>query len=130
MVLFVCLLSAMTTVFADSFVLNNQVTKYINNKQSKMAILWANSGKSVEEINKAIIEGEKLNPKSLRMINRAGNISLNIPKNAEYFRVLVWSQGENEPSLLTNWIEIVPNKTYTLNEDYLMPKALMSGMGC
>jgi hypothetical protein len=76
------------------------------------------------------MQGKKLNPNSLQIVMQVGSIHLNIPKNAEYFRVLVWLKGEREPSLLTNWVDIIPNKTYTLNEDYLIPRALMSGMGC
>lgn len=129
MVVFFFSILIATTGFADSFVLNNQAAKFTN-KKSKIAILWATSGKNVEENNKIIMEGEKLNPNSLQVLTQIGKIHLNIPKNAEYFRVLVWSKDEKEPSLLTNWVDIIPNKTYTLNEDYLIPKTLMSGMGC
>lgn len=119
-----------TTGFADSFVLNNQAERFTDNKKSKIAILWASSGKNVEESNKIILQGKKLNPKSLQVVTHLGKNHFDIPKNTEYFRVLVWSKGEIEPSLLTNWVEIVPNKTYTLNEDYLIPRTLTSGMGC
>lgn len=48
----------------------------------------------------------------------------------EYFRVLVWSDGKSEPDLLTNGVDVVPNKTYTVRDDLLVPAVLMAGTGC
>jgi hypothetical protein len=35
-----------------------------------------------------------------------------------------------EPDYTTNWIDITPDKTYTLGNDYLIPVVLMAGSGC
>lgn len=128
--LFFFLMLVITTGFADSFVLNNQAANPTKNKKSKIAIQWANSVKDVEENNSRIKQGKKLNPNSLQVLTKMGKINLDIPKNAEYFRVLVWSKGVGEPDFLTNWVDIIPSKVYTLDKDHLIPLILMSGMGC
>jgi hypothetical protein len=128
-ILFLYSMLVATTGFAGNFILNNQ-TSNPNNEKSRIAIQWAFTAKDVAENNNKIIQGKKLNPHSLRVLTQTGKINLTIPKHAEYFRVLVWSKGVGEPDLLTNWVDIVPNKTYTLNKDYLIPRVLMSGMGC
>ena len=131
MMLFLLSLIAVTTAgFADNLVLQNQTSYPIKNQPSKMAVQWATSAKEVNEANLAVTHGAKLNPGTLQTLNQAGKVNLNIPKKAEYFRVLVWSKGEANPDLLTNWVEIVPNKTYTLEADHLVPTVLMAGTGC
>ncbi len=130
-VLFFFLLLFASGGFADSFVLNNQVANPPNNTKFRIVIQWASSVKDIEEYNNQIKQHAKLNPRSLQVLARRGKINMDIPKNMEYFRVLVWSKGVGkQPDLLTNWVDITPNKTYTLNEDQLTPLALMSGMGC
>jgi hypothetical protein len=111
---------------AENFTFENQ-TIYPSNK-SKMAVQWASSVQEVQERNQALIQGQKLN--ELQFIKGTGEINLTIPKKARYFRILVWSKGEKEPDLHTNWVEIVPSKTYTLTTDLLVPSVLMSGTGC
>lgn len=118
------------TGFADSFVLNNQISGFNNNTKSRMVIQWASSVKEVEENNKDIQQADKLNVSSLQAVNETGKITIDIPKNVEYFRLLVWSKETKAPDLLTNWVDVIPNKTYTINNDYLVPLVLMSGMGC
>ena len=127
---FLSLLVVATTAFADNLVLENQTSYPVKNQKSKMAIQWATSAKEVDAANNAVINGTKLNPKTLQVLTQTGKVNLNIPSKAEYFRVLVWSKGEGEPDLLTNWVDIVPNKTYTLKADHLVPSVLMSGTGC
>jgi len=129
-VVFFFLMLVVTTGFTDSFVLDNKTSNFTNNKKSRMMIQWADSAKDVEESNNRIKQGKKLNPHSLHLLTQNGKINLDIPKNVKYFRVLAWSKGEVEPDLLTNWVDIIPGKVYTLNEDHLIPLALMSGMGC
>ncbi len=124
--LFFILLAA--TGFAENLVLENQ-TSYPAPK-SKIAVQWANSAKEVDECNKAIIYGLKLNPATFQALTQSGKINLDIPKNAAHFRVLVWSKGEESPDLHTNWVDVVPNKTYKLQTDHLVPSVLMSGSGC
>ncbi|MBX9924146.1 MAG: hypothetical protein K2Y01_08565 [Rhabdochlamydiaceae bacterium] len=119
-----------TTGFAESFVLDNQTSYPDTNLKSKIAVQWANSAKEVDENNKAMIHGEPLTPNSIQNISKSGKTTLTIPDKAEYFRILAWSKNTEEPDLLTNWIDIVPNKTYTLETDHLVPAVLMSGTGC
>jgi hypothetical protein len=124
------ILAVATTGFADNLVLENQTSYPAKNQKTKIAVQWATSAKEVEEGNHAALNGLKLNPNSLQTLNQSGKINLNIPSKAEYFRVLVWSKGEGNPDLLTNWVEVVPNKTYTLKADHLVPSVLMAGTGC
>ena len=116
--------------FTESLIINNKAPYPAANKKSKMVVQWANSAKDVEEINSAIKLGLTLNSDTFQAITQSGKINLAIPKKAEYFRVLVWSNGNSGPDFLTNWIDVVPNKIYTLDEGHLVPIALMSGMGC
>lgn len=126
-ILFFSLLSA-TSAFADSFILNNQTSA--NSKETKLAIQWAFSAKEVAENNNELMQGKKFDSQALQFLTSTGKLNLNIPEKAEFFRVLAWSKGMAEPDLLTNWVDVVPNKTYTLTNDYLIPKVLMFGMGC
>ncbi|HEX2579330.1 MAG TPA: hypothetical protein VHK67_02885 [Rhabdochlamydiaceae bacterium] len=119
-----------TTGFAENLVLENQTSYPTQNQKSKIAIQWATSAKEVDECNKAIMYGLKLNPATFQVLTQPGNVSLNIPKNAACFRVLVWSKGEGSPDFHTNWVDVLPNKTYTLKTDHLVPSVLISGSGC
>lgn len=112
--------------FADSFLLNNQIT----NNNFKIAIQWASSAGEIKDYNNQIKQGEKINPSSVKFLTGLGKTRIDIPKNREYFRVLVWSKESARPDLLTNWVDAIPNKTYTLNKDLLNPIILVSGMGC
>lgn len=95
--------------FADSLVINNKASYPAANQKSKMVIQWASSAKDVEEINSAVKQGLKLNPDTFQALTQSGKISLEIPKKAEYFRVLVWSNGNEGPDFLTNWVDAVPS---------------------
>ena len=129
LVLFV-LLALARVGCAENFVLENQ-TIYPNKAQkSKIAIQWASSAQEVDEGNKAVTYGLKLNSSTLQLLAQSGKVNVTIPDNAEHFRVLVWSKGQKEADLLTNWVDIVPNKTYTLTTDFLVPVVLMAGTGC
>lgn len=130
MLFFFTLLVVATTGFAENLVFENQ-TSYPNKSQkSKIAIQWATSAKEVADGNNALMYGSKLNASGLKVLTQTGKINLSIPKNAVYFRVLVWTKGKGDPDLLTNWVDVVPNKTYTLEADHLVPTVLMSGTGC
>jgi len=119
-----------TTGFADHFILENQTSYPNKNQKSKIAIQWANSAKEVNENNMASMYGTKLNKSTLQPLKQTGTIDVTIPKNVQYFRVVAWSNGDGEPDLVTNWIEIVPDRTYTLDGDHLVPVVLMQGTGC
>lgn len=119
-----------STGFAETMTLGNETTYPLKGQKSKIAIQWATSAKELQESNKALIYGLKTDQKLVQPLTQAGNINLNIPKNAQHFRILVWSKGDGEPDLLTNWVQVVPNKTYTLQKDQLIPAVLMSGTGC
>ncbi len=121
-------LLAISTSFAQDLVLHNETSYPI--QKSKIGIQWATSAKEIEESNQAITAGTKLNPDTIQLLSQSGKVHLTVPKKAEYFRLLVWSTGEGEPDLLTNWVDIVPNKTYTLKPDHLFPSVLMAGIGC
>ncbi len=129
-VVFVISIFVVTTGFSESFVLNNQTSVPTDKQKSKVAIQWAASAKEVDESNNRIRQGLRLNPDKLHLLTKRGKIHLSIPKKAEYFRVMVWSKGELGPDFLTNWVDIIPNKIYTLNKDHLIPTILMAGTGC
>jgi hypothetical protein len=117
-----------TTLAAESITFDNQ-TDYPT-KQSKMAIQWVTSAREVDENNKILLHGEHINPATLQNISQRGKIKLTLPQKAQQFRVLVWSQGTKEPDYTTNWIDITPDKTYTLENDCLIPVVLLAGTGC
>lgn len=119
-----------STAFSEEIVLNNNTTHPNRDLNSKIAIQWASTAKEVDEDNKALIYGVKLNSDTIQFLNQSGKVTLTIPKNAEYFRVLLWSKNEENPDLLTNWVDIIPKKTYTLDAGHLVPAVLMSGTGC
>lgn len=122
-------LAASSCIFAENLVLENQTSYPQMNKKSIISVQWAASAKEVDEGNKALIYGFKLKPESLKRLSQSGN-KLDIPKKAEYFRVLVWTAGEESPDLVTNWVDVIPDKTYVLKQDHLVPAVLMSGTGC
>lgn len=116
--------------FAENFVFENQTIYPNKTQKSKMAIQWASSAKEVDEENKAVTYGLKLNSSRLQAVSQLGKVNISIPENAEHFRVLVWSKNQKDPDLITNWVDVTPNKTYTLETDHLVPVVLMSGSGC
>lgn len=126
---FLSLLAVATTGFADNLVLDNQTSYPAANEKSKIAVQWASTAKEVDESNKALLQGEVLHADKTQALKK-GKVSLTIPQKAEYFRVLVWSKDEKAPDLHTNWVDVVPNKVYTLKKDQLVPIALMFGTGC
>jgi hypothetical protein len=122
---FLCFTAAL---FAESITLDNQ-TDYPT-KQSKMAVQWAKTAREVDEDNKALMFGGKLNPATLHPISQTGKVTLMLPPKAQQFRILVWSNGSSTPDYTTNWIDVTLGKTYTLENDYLIPVVLMTGSGC
>jgi len=118
------------TLFSESFILENQTSYPTDNGKSKLAVQWASSAKEVQEHNQALLQELKMNPATTQTLSKQGTLKLSFPKNSEYFRVLVWPKGKGNLEFLTNWIEIVPNKTYLLKREHLIPAVLMYGMGC
>ena len=112
-----------TTLFADSFTLDN-ATPF-----RKIAVQWASSARVAQESNDSLMQGDEITPSNLHYPRQA-KATVAIPKSASYFRVLVWQTKQNLPDLLTNWVELVPGKTYLLKEEHLTPLLLMNGMGC
>jgi hypothetical protein len=127
---FFSLLIVATTGFAENLTLWNQTSYPNKSVKSQIAVQWASSAKEVAENNNASIQGLEMNPDSMQTLPQGGKINLSIPDNAEYFRVIVWSKGGKDPDYLTNWVDVVPNKTYELKADHLTPSVLMTGMGC
>lgn len=125
-----CLILMTPLVLANSFVLDNKTNYPKKDKLGKIAIQWALSAKAVQKANKNILNDSTLNSSALMMLTQKGKIQLKSPKNARYFRVVVWSSNKQEPDLLTNWVDIIPNKTYILNQQQLVQRALMAGAGC
>jgi hypothetical protein len=117
-----CLL-LIASLGADSFTLNNETSF------QKIVIEWASSARAVQESNESLMQGDPINPSKLYAANRSQS-KITIPRNATYFRVLVWQGQDKIPDLLTNWVEIVPNKTYQLQDEHLTPVLLMNGVGC
>jgi hypothetical protein len=119
-------LALATASFAETITLDNTST-YPNGK-SKISVQWASSAKEVEEETQALLRGAA--PNKLQPVTQSGKVKVTVSSAAAYFRILVWSKGSGQPDLLTNWVEIVPNKTYKLDGDHLFPAVLMSGSGC
>lgn len=117
-----------STALANGFVLDNKTNYPGNNTAEKIAIQWVASTEATQKNNKLLLNDLDLS--SILMLSKKGQIKLKPPLDVHYFRVLVWSTGKQEPDLLTNWVSIVPDKIYTLNQDYLIPAVLMSGAGC
>ncbi len=126
----IALLLVSLSGFADNLVLENLTPHPAADQKSKIAVQWASSNKEVDSENQALMHGQKLNPETMQSLTQTGKISLKIPQKAEYFRVLAWSNGDGDPDFHTNWVDVVPNKTYTLKADHLVPSVLMSGSGC
>lgn len=114
--------------FAENLTLDNE-TGYPT-KKAKISVQWVTTAQEVSDGNHAATHGLDLNQGTIQSIIQAGKVSLSIPKNATYFRVLLWSKGNGTPDYLTNWVEAIPNKTYTLTTEHLVPTVLMIGMGC
>ncbi|SRR5581483_6289968 len=117
-----------STGFAATLTLDNE-TPYPK-QNARIAVQWASNAKEVQEGNQAIMRGAKMDDNSIQTISQQGTIKLTIPQNAEFFRVLIWSNNSEAPDLLTNWVDVSPNKTYTLKGDHLVPAVLMPGSGC
>ena len=117
-------------VFAENVILENQTPYPTQTPKSKIAVQWAASAQEVQESNEASVSGSQLKQGMLLPLTQSGKTTLNVPNNAMYFRVVVWSQGKDEPDFLTNWVDVVPNKTYVLKTDNLIPSVLILGAGC
>ena len=128
--IFLGLIAVAATGFTDTLVIDNQTSYPMANQKTKIAVQWASSAKEVTESNNALLSGSKQNPGSMQVLAQPGKVNLTIPRKAESFRVLVWTNGEGDPDLHTNWVDVVPNKTYLLKTDHLVPTVLMAGTGC
>lgn len=129
-ILFLILLGIASIGFTEQVVLENQLSDFARDQNIKMAIQWANSAKDLEAKN--ILAKQKSTWKlDLSLVpNQKKTISLTIPQKAEYFRVVVWLKDAKNPSFITSWVDIIPNKIYTLDKEHLTPIALMLGTGC
>ena len=91
---------------------------------------WVVSAKAIQKANENTVRDLALNPGSLMFINQKGATRLDIPNKARYFRLVVWTSYKKKPDLLTNWVNIVANKIYVVNQNQLITKALAAGSGC
>lgn len=113
-----------SSVLADGIVINNNTNYPVNGKPGKIALQWVNSAEGTQKAN------WQMDLSAVTMLSKKGQIKITPPHHAHYFRVLVWSTGKQKADLLTNWVTLVPNKTYTLNQEHLIPAILISGAGC
>ncbi len=127
---YLCLLFMASVALADQIVLDNKTNYPEKDNPGTIAVQWVTSAKATQKANKTIINGLPLDSSSLIILSQKGQIPLTPPNHAHYFRLVVWSTGKQEPDLLTNWVDIIPNKTYIVNQDQLVPAILMSGAGC
>lgn len=116
--------------FADNVAIDNQTSHPSKKRQSRMAVQWASSAQAVDDANKAMMGGKPLDMSQVQIIDKSGNVTLTIPKDAGHLRILVWTKSSGEPDLVTNWVDVVPNKTYMIKTDQLIPVVLMPGSGC
>lgn len=126
--LYLCFMAS--TALADSIVLDNETNYPEKGKPGKIAVQWAATVEITQKANKTIIHGSTLDLSALMMLPQKGQIRLTPPNHSKYFRILVWSTDKHGPDFLTNWVNIVPNTTYTVKQDQLIPVVLMSGSGC
>lgn len=127
---YLCLNFMASTVFAGNIVLENKTNYPEKGKSGKIAVQWAVSAKAIQKANKSILNGSTFNLSSLVMLSQKGKIQLITPNDARYFRLVAWANDNKEPDFLTNWVDIVPNKTYVVNQNQLVPRVLMAGAGC
>jgi hypothetical protein len=127
---YLCLFLIAPVALADKIVLDNKTNYPEKNSQGKIAVQWVASAASTQEANKTIIKGSTLDTGTLMMLSQKGQVQLMLPNHARYFRLVAWSTGKKVPDLLTNWVDIIPDKTYIVNQDQLVPAILMSGGGC
>lgn len=116
--------------FADTIVINNQTAYPKTGKPGKIALQWAVSTKAVQKANLSILKRSQLNSGSLVILSKKGKSRLPIPHHAKYLRIVVWSRGQSESDFLTNWVPIVSDKNYVVNQNQLIPSILLSGGGC
>jgi hypothetical protein len=116
--------------FAQNLQVDNQTSYPESRAKSKIAVQWATTAKEVADQNNALMTSEPLNTTTMKMLATQGKTNVTVPNDAEYFRVLVWTNGKGDPDYLSNWVDIVPNKTYSIQDEDLSPAVLMSGMGC
>ncbi|WP_115707715.1 hypothetical protein [Legionella sainthelensi] len=117
-------------VLGGNIVLDNKTDYPEKGKLGKIAVQWAVSAKAIQNANKSILNRTTLDTNSLMMLAQKGRVQLTSPNHARYFRLVAWSNDNKEPDLLTNWVDIVPNKTYVVNQNQLVPRVLMAGAGC
>ncbi|CZF99149.1 TPA: hypothetical protein I8Y89_000004 [Legionella pneumophila] len=128
--IYLCLYFMTSITLAGKIVIYNKTNYPVKDNSRKIAVQWVATVEATQKANKIIVNGSKLDLNSLKIITQKGKTQLTLPNDSHYFRVVVWSTGKQQPDLLTNWVDIVPNKTYIINQDQLVPAILMSGTGC
>lgn len=117
-------------VSAETVVIDNQTFYPSKGQSSTIVLQWARSAREVNEDNNALIQETPIAKEKMKPLTQNGKITVNLPPDAMYFRILVWSKNDSSPDLHTNWVNVVSNKTYTVKQDQLVPTVLMSGVGC
>lgn len=124
------LLATSSSLWGTEIVLDNQTQYPDPHQQSKMLVHWATSGKEVQDANYAVRYAGSVNEPHTLVVQTTGVVHLTLPEDAEYFRVLVWEAGEAAPKVLTNWVDVIDKKIYSLRNEHLVPIRLMAGTGC
>lgn len=113
--------------YCEHITIDNQTQFPDAEHKSKIAVQWADNFNDLQKSNLNVIYGDAL--QKIEPL-KSGVTDLSIPENGSYFRIVVWSGKEDEPDLLTNWIDIDPSRKYTVTDDVLTPAVLILGSGC
>lgn len=116
--------------FSNTIIIENKTNYPEKNKDEAIAVQWAVSANATENANRGILNAEGVNSNFFMLLTQKGKNQLALPNEARYFRIIVWFNNKQEPVLLTNWVDVVPEKTYVVNQNQLVHRVLMSGAGC
>lgn len=119
-----------SVVLANNIVLKNDTNYPEKGKPGTIGVQWATSTEDTQKANKGITNDSIIDLSLMKVLSQKGHTQLSPPEHSQYFRVVVWSTGKDKPDFVTNWVNIIANKTYIVKQDQLIPAVLMSGAGC
>lgn len=125
---FLCFINSL--VFADTITIDNLSNYPSTTSTDKMMVQWATTAEATQKINETIINDQILDANAMTALTQKGKSQLTLPTDARYFRIMVWIGKAQGPDFLTNWVAIIPGKTYELQQNQLVPKIMMTGSGC
>lgn len=125
---FVLFQFAIISLFGEMIILDNQ-SSYLDKKPNVMMKLqWAASSQDMEEKTIDCLY-HAVAQKDL-MLLKGGENQILFPGQPKYFRILVWTEESPNPTYVSSWVQIVADKTYTLQDKDLFHSVLMAGSGC